>query len=241
MGAREFQTLAGHLNEMVDSLWQRKQAVMRALSGKVAVLRTLLPDSAVERVSIGDRHLTETVPQASVAVIVLRGLDELFPEGDVEANRTVLHSIVDDIDATAAANGLDRVKVVGDTYVAVCGLGTPHLDHAPRTVAFVTEAIVTINQLARDAGVNLSVGAGISSGSVSAGLIGDSRLIFDLWGDPVDEAYRLAHATTTDQVLVSDKTRERLPGGEELTPVPLRSGSSAWSLAQPAPPEGGRP
>ena len=228
-GAQEFRALSGHLNTMVGNLSGRKRELLEALEKKVGVLRTLLPGAIADAVVDGDRRLVETIPHASIVVVVVDGLAELFRISDADANRSLMSSIVDDADRLAEINGLERIKVMGDTYYAVCGTGTPYLDHAPRAVRFAQQVRDAVRRIADDGSLNLDVTAGIQSGSITVGLIGDSHLIYDLWGDTVEQAYALARAGRSGEILVTDTVRDRLPGGEDL--VPFNSGeTAAWTL-----------
>lgn len=234
IGVTEFRELAGHLNEMVETLVSRKDAVLRALRGKASVLRTLLPASAISQVAVGDRKFVETVPQASVAVIQMDGIDVLFASSDIDASRGFLTSLIRAADGLAKANDLERVKVSGAAYFAVSGLDTPYLDHAPRSVRFAAEAIRAMRAVAEEAGIELRVSAGVASGTVTAGLVGDGGLIFDLWGDPVDAATKLAHLSPPDTIYVSEDARNRLPGGTDLSHVTLPHDETAWAISAEA-------
>ena len=75
--------------------------------------------------------------------------------------------------------------------------------------------------------MQIAARAGVSSGSVAAGLVGNTRLVFDLWGEPVDEAFALGHAATAQQVVVGPAARDRMPSGFELSEVDL-DGAIAW-------------
>ena len=228
-GAQEFRVLSGHLNTMVGNLSGRKHDVLEALEKKVGILRTLLPGTIADAIVDGDRRLVETIPQSSVVVVVVDGLAELFRTSDAEANRTLMNAIVDDADRVAETNGLERIKVMGDTYYAVCGTGAPYLDHAPRAARFAQQVRDSVRRIADDDSLDLDVTAGIQSGPITVGLIGDSHLIYDLWGDTVDQAYALARAGRGGEILVTDTVRDRLPDGEDL--VPFNSGeTSAWAL-----------
>lgn len=228
-GANEFRVLSGHVNTMIENLSGRKQAVSDALETKVGVLRTLLPGTIADAVIDGESRLVETIPNASVVVFIVDGLAELFRTRDADANRTLMNSIVDGADELAAAGGLERIKVMGETYFAVCGTTTPYLDHVPRTARFAEQIRDEIRRVADDASLDLDVSAGIHSGPVTVGLIGDSRLIYDLWGETVDEAYALARAGDRGEILVTDAVRDRLPNGADL--VRFDSGEiSAWEL-----------
>lgn len=234
MGVTEFRQLAGDLNEMVTSLAERKEAVLRALRGKTAVLRTLLPSSAMSQVTVGDRKFVESLPQASVVVIRMDGIDALFSDSDIERSQQFLTALIRSADELANANDLERVKVSGAAYYAVSGMTQPHLDHAPRAVRFAGEAIHAMSNAAEQAGIELNVSAGVSAGVVTAGLVGDSRLIFDLWGEPVDQATKLARLSPADTIYVSAEAHSRLPSSQNLFSVTLPHDETAWSLSADA-------
>lgn len=226
-GAWEFRVLAGHLRAMVDDLSSRKQAVSDALSKKTSVLLALLPPAVADAVVGGDRQLVETVPHASVVVLVFDGLDELFRTRDAAANRDLMHSIVDRTDEIAGASGLERVKVMGDTYLAVCGVETPYLDHAPRSARFAFEVRSEIRRFAEENGLDLDISGGVDAGPVTVGLIGNARLIYDLWGETAERALVIAGLAGAGEILVTDAVRDRLPGGDDLTPFDSDQ-VSAW-------------
>jgi class 3 adenylate cyclase len=228
-GAREFQALSANLNAMVANLGRRKRAVSDAVVQKVDVLRTLLPPAVADAVDEGDRTLVETVPHTTVSVIVVGGLNEMFGTRGVDDNRSFVHTLVDDADEIAEINGLERIKVVGDTYYAVCGLGQPYIDQVARTLRFTLQARDAIRDLAADNGLDLDIAAGIHTGAVTVGLTGDARLTYDLWGDTVDLAYLLARAAERGQVLVSAEARDRLPAEFGFQPSQVAD-LSVWLL-----------
>jgi class 3 adenylate cyclase len=228
-GAREFRALSASLNAMVENLADQEHAVSEAVAQKVSVLRTLLPPAVADAVEEGDRTLVETVPHTTVAVIVVEGLNEIFATRAVDDNRAFVHTLVDQADEIAAINGLERIKVVGDTYYAVCGLGQPYIDQVARAVRFVLQARDAIRDHARDNGLDLDVAAGLHTGPITVGLAGDARLTYDLWGETVDLAYLLARAADRGQVVITTEARERLPA--EFDPQPFSiSDLSVWLL-----------
>lgn len=236
-GATEFRALSRDLNAMVADLAGRRQAVSNALSKKTGVLLALLPPSVADAVVGGNRRLVETVRQASVVVLVFRGLDESLLTTGTEANRDLMHSIVDAADAIAAVTGLERIKVMGDTYYAACGVDTPYLDHAPRSVQFAVAVRAEIQALARDHDLDLDVSAGVNVGPITVGLTGNSRLIYDLWGDTAERAVALSGLGAPGEILVTDAVRDRLPGGTQLTRFHSEQ-VSAWVVLPPDTEEG---
>jgi class 3 adenylate cyclase len=226
-GAREFRVLAEHLGVMVDDLTRRKQAVTDALSKKTSVLLALLPPAIADAVVGGDRQLVETVSSATVVVLTFDGLDDIFRTRDTAANRDLMHSVVDLADDIASASGLERVKVMGDAYFAVCGVETPYLDHVPRAARFAFDVRAELLRFAEEHGLDLDVSGGIDTGPVTVGLTGNARLIYDLWGETVEQASILAGVANDGRILVSDEARTRLPGGDGLLPFESDQ-ASAW-------------
>jgi len=231
-GAAEFRQLAGDFNQMIADLRARTEQVEAAATDRRDLLRRLLPAPVARAVDAGDRTLLDTVPQASVAVIVLGGeLSKLARESSAELNRALIHRLIDELDHIGSLHGLDRIKVVGDTYYAACGLSAAHLDHAPRTVAFALEARDAVRSLAEGSDVQLEISAGIHSGAVTVGLTGGSRLVYDLWGDTVSTAHRLSRVAAPGEILVSAQTHERLPDDIETVATDAEvSGVAVWRV-----------
>lgn len=210
-GTAEFRELAGDANQMIADLERRERHLTAAANTKLDLVRRLLPPVAAQRVGAGDRRLLETAPNASVAVLVINGLDALVPDQSADRNRELLHRAVDEVDRVAGLHGVERVKVQGDRYFAVCGVAAPYLDHTLRAVTFAGDARAAIRRLAEGAGLTLDLSGGVHCGSVTVGLIGGSRLVYDLWGDTARIAHRLADMAGRGEILVSANGRDRLP------------------------------
>lgn len=238
-GAAEFRELAVSFNQMAGDLQVRRDRVSDAVAAKMEVLRRLLPANVVRSVEAGDRSMLEKVPQATVVVLVVHGIDDLAKARSVAENRELLHRAIDEFDALAEINGLERVKLMADTYYAACGLGTPYLDHAPRAAAFALQVNEFLGRLAAEEDVDLAVAAGLQFGPVSVGLTGEARLVYDLWGEPVRDAHQLARIAKPGQVLVSSEVRDRLPEAQQASPVDTaEGGSTTWVLTSEAGTEG---
>ncbi len=231
-GASEFRVLSDHLNTMVSNLSGRKQALADAVERKTGVLAALLPPGITAATAQGDRRLVESVPHASVVVCVFDGLDEVFQTRDTAENRNLMRTLVAAADEIAGINGVERVKVMGTTYYAVCGIETPYLDHAPRAVRFAHQARDAVRRIAAEHELDLDLSAGVQSGSLTMGLIGNARLIYDLWGDTAEEAYLLARTAGRGDVVVTDQVKDRLADAAGLDR--FQSGDVSGWIAVPS-------
>ena len=227
----EFARLTASIDQMIDSLAERETALAAKSTERLDVVRNLLPPEIVRRLEAGDRHVVDQVPNATVAALVVDGLGRLVNADTPTDSRELLDRTVDALDTLAGAHGLERVKLVGDTYFAVCGLNKPYLDHAPRAVAFALDARDVIEELSAGRPTELDISAGIHSGPVTAGLAGSTRLIYDLWGATVSAAHFLARSARPGEIIVSDETKGRLPADVAVT---ARAGRStlptAWNV-----------
>jgi class 3 adenylate cyclase len=128
---------------------------------------------------------------------------------------------------------------MGGSYHAVCGLGAPYLDHAPRALAFCRQAQLAIRALDRSGEANLEASAGLSSGPVTVGLVGDARLVYDIWGETVTTATMLASRAASGEILISESTKDRIPAEQVLREAANHAdGPSAWIVVATAEHEG---
>ncbi len=212
----EFHRLVGSLTAMGLSLRHQQMELREARAQRVHVLESMLPSSVAQRIARGDVEALDEVPSATVVVVVVLGLGRLVethPGGDRQLIDE-LHATVDDI---ALEQGLDRIKVVGDSYFGACGHDRPYIDHAPRTVVFAERVAEAVNALARASSAPLATAIGINTGPVTVGMSGGTRLVYDVWGPTVTTAHALARAAHADEIIVTEATRARLPEEIEVT------------------------
>jgi class 3 adenylate cyclase len=99
--------------------------------------------------------------------------------------------------------GLEKIKTIGDAYMAAAGIPEPRLDHAQACVGLGAAMRSVIKEYA-----GLKARIGINSGSVVAGIIGKRRFIYDLWGDTVNIASRMESHGVIDEIQVSERTAQ---------------------------------
>jgi class 3 adenylate cyclase len=117
-------------------------------------------------------------------------------------------------DALAAAHGIEKIKTVGDAYMAVAGAPERRDDHATAAVQFASAQLLEVAAWRIANGIDLRVRIGLASGPVVGGVIGRQRLLFDLWGDTVNTASRMESSGVAGRIQVAASTRERL--GDEF-------------------------
>jgi class 3 adenylate cyclase len=226
---REFTDLTDTINVMLQSLRDREEVAVTLETERRDIVRRFLPGDVATRVESGDRSI-EHVAKATVVSVVIGGIGRLADLDAGEAARDTVEQMIEALDKTADDHGLRRVKVVGDAWIAVCGLDTPHVDHIARSIRVAIAAVQTI----ADAGHGTIVGdasAGIATGPVSAGLAGSEHLMYDAWGPTVAEAGRLARLAPVGTILISEVVARQLPADFSVTEATDDSTSRVtWSI-----------
>jgi class 3 adenylate cyclase len=172
------------------------------------LLHSILPASAVESRRDGDERAQREFADVSVLVAEIVGMEGLgTPAGESRA-LAVLTDLVAAIDEAAEAGGIEKVRTIGTTYLAVCGLSVTRPDHVRRMLAFAREIERIVGIFNRDHHLELGVSIGVSAGPVVGGVVGRRRFLYDLWGETVAVAKGLACQGGT-AIRVTDRVRER--------------------------------
>ena len=104
------------------------------------------------------------------------------------------------------------MKTIGDAYLAACGLSTPRLDHRQRAAAFAREIQNILTRFNQAKDLTLSLSIGLTNGEVDAGIIGRKRFVYEILGECVSEARRLALAPEGGDIRMSDAMGDALLG-----------------------------
>nr|MDQ2699420.1 adenylate/guanylate cyclase domain-containing protein [Actinomycetota bacterium] len=123
----------------------------------------------------------------------------------------VLNDIFRAFDEAAERLGVERVRTTRQGYLASCGLSVPRVDHARRSVEFALEMQRIVDRFGAQHGADLSVRAGLDTGTVTSGLVGRSHVVYDLWGDAVSLAFRLQGGANEAGVFLTQRVVDKLP------------------------------
>ena len=180
------------------------------------LLTNAIPASIATRLRQGEQRIAEAYPATTVVFADIVGFTPFArhtPPRDVVG---LLDGLFTTFDGLAERHGLEKIKTIGDAYMAVAGAPTPREDHAVAAIAFGRAMIEAVGDVRASRGTPLDVRVGIASGPAVGGVIGERRLQFDLWGDTVNLASRLESSGLPGRVQISEATRALLPEAEPL-------------------------
>ncbi len=131
----------------------------------------------------------------------------------------MLNTAFSRFDALVEKHGCEKIKTIGDAYMVVSGLPEPRADHAQAMVALALDMIDAADEINASGEFPFSLRIGINSGPVVAGVIGDRKFAYDLWGDTVNVASRMESHGRPGMIQITDATRAQL--GEDVQVDPL--------------------
>lgn len=184
-----------------------------------ALLHNILPGTIVSKlVESPDTTIANEFDEASVLFADIKGFVSLAKALGPARTVALLNTIVRTFDELADLWGVEKIKTIGDAYMAAAGLPVPAADHADRLAGMALDMIVAAERVSKEHGVDIALRIGIASGPVLAGVIGAKRLIYDVWGDTVNLASRLEGQSQPQSILVSELTQARLGNAYLLEP-----------------------
>jgi adenylate cyclase len=175
------------------------------------LLLNVLPETIAERLKDVDGVIADRHADVSVLFADLVGFTPAAESLEPERVVGLLDEIFSLFDDLVASHGLEKIKTIGDGYMAAGGIPEPRPDHA-RAVAELALAMQAA-LAGRESDVGLSLRIGIDSGPVVAGVIGRSRFGYDLWGDTVNTASRMESHAPPGSIQITERTFELLGDG----------------------------
>jgi class 3 adenylate cyclase len=205
-GAVAFTLLASFANQRNEAL----RAVRAEQVKSEALIMNILPSSIAERLKADTQAIADHFESASILfadVVDFTPLSEHLAPAEVVG---ILDQLFSRFDTLVERHGLEKIKTIGDCYMAAAGVPDPSPDHARRAALLALDMrdAVATSAIAGEAGLALRIG--INSGPVVAGVIGTKRFLYDLWGDAVNTASRMEAHSTPGEIQITRTTYELL-------------------------------
>jgi adenylate cyclase len=174
------------------------------------LLLNILPQPIADRLKQGTSIIADSFTEVTVLFADIVDFTRLSANMSPTALVVMLNGIFSTFDQLAEQHGLEKIKTIGDEYMVVGGLPTPREDHVEAVADMALDMQHTIDQFKVGNDKPLRIRIGINVGPVVAGVIGQRKFSYDLWGDTVNTASRMASHGLSDHTQVTTAVFERL-------------------------------
>jgi adenylate cyclase len=176
------------------------------------LLNSILPKDIVDRIQGGEGNIADSLGEVSVIFAELVGFARMADRVGPQELVAMLNRIFSEFDVQAEKFGMQKIKTIGDVYMAIGGRvrGDGTIDHAENAADFAIAIRYAAQQLGAEMNVPIDLRVGLHVGPVVAGVIGVHRPVFDCWGDAVNLAARLEKHAPESGIMVSESANWRL-------------------------------
>jgi class 3 adenylate cyclase len=192
---QENKTLQEKVNrELEEKVVERTKDIELERQKSEKLLLNVLPQTIVEEMKATGTTIPKRFNNVSVLIADFVGFTAIAEKLSPEELVRRLDHFFKRFDAIAASNGMEKIKTIGDAYMCACGLPDPdplHAYNAVRTALEFQDFLEEYNQAPGYGEHEWRLRIGIQSGPIVAGVIGDYKFTYDIWGDTVNTASRL--------------------------------------------------
>jgi adenylate cyclase len=180
------------------------------------LLRNILPGQIVTRLNNGEMVIADRVEEATILFADLVGFTAAASRVTPAVLVNNLNRIFSAFDDLCRRLQIEKIKTIGDAYMAAAGLPLPRPDHAELIADFALAMLAALERVNAVAEVPFQMRIGVHTGPVVAGVIGSHRFLYDIWGDTVNLASRLESHGLPGRIHVSPQTSQMLAGHYDL-------------------------
>jgi class 3 adenylate cyclase len=183
------------------------------------LLLNILPQAIVDQLKTSpDGRVAQAFDQVTVVFADAVGSTEQGARSSPEQFAAALDELFRRFDQIADRHRLEKIKTIGDAYMAVAGAPVPRANHAEAALSMALDILDEAAQVRWPSGDPIRVRIGVATGPAVAGIIGQRKFAYDLWGDTVNLASRLQESAEPGEALVSGVTADQLEDACEFGP-----------------------
>jgi class 3 adenylate cyclase len=195
---------------MVACIREQTEEIHRKNEENERLLLNILPGPIADRLKGGEETIADYFPEVTVLFADIVGFTAMSEKISPDDLVKLLNHLFSAFDDSAQDLEIEKIKTIGDCYMAVAGL-TNEADGSPTAmVKMAFEMLRSVELMNSELGTSLSIRIGINCGPVIAGVIGKSKFIYDLWGDTVNLASRMESHGIAGRIHVSESIYEQV-------------------------------
>lgn len=232
--------LNGELLRLNTELQEREKALAAEQKKSELLLLNILPKPIADRLKQGAEIIADDFADVTILFADLVNFTNFSAQLSSTEVVNILNEIFSMFDGLAERHQIEKIKTIGDAYMAVAGLPVPRSDHAQAMAQLALEMQGAIQVQNRAWSLPLNLRIGIHTGPVTAGVIGRKKFAYDIWGDTVNIASRMESQGVAGQIQVTAATYDRLRGKyrfteRELVEVKGKGQMQTYFLTGPCP------
>jgi class 3 adenylate cyclase len=174
------------------------------------LMLNILPRPIADRLKRGEKNISGSYPDVTILFSDLVGFTKMSSQTSATDLVKLLNDLFTRFDKRADALGVEKIKTIGDAYMAVAGLPIPRPDHAQLCAELALGMFDDLKAFNQENGKELDMRIGLNSGPVVAGVIGFTKFSYDLWGNTVNTASRMESTSKPGRIQVSPATYEAI-------------------------------
>ena len=174
------------------------------------LMLNIMPKPVADRLKKGEKNIAGSYPEVTILFSDLVGFTKMSSEKSAGDLVKLLNDLFTRFDKRAESLGLEKIKTIGDAYMAVGGLPIPRSDHAEIAADMALGMFDDLHEFNESFGIDLNMRIGLNSGPVVAGVIGFTKFSYDLWGNTVNTASRMESTSIAGRVQISPSTQQAL-------------------------------
>jgi len=209
-----FKLIAGQLSVVIERSHMYEQLVKEKEKSE-SLLLNVMPDRIINRIKAGDQNPVEEIPEVGILFADIVDFTQVAARHPAESVLQFLQDVFTQLDHLCERYGVEKVKTIGDAYMVYAYVNSSNSHGLLNLARFALDILSTASRIRYPDGRPLQVRIGLHTGPVIAGVIGQKKFAYDMWGDTVNVAQRLEATGTPGQVHVTENIYSQLK--DELT------------------------
>ena len=209
-------TVAGSVVFMLLALFAQQRRDAQEVADNLLI--NVLPRSIAERLKIEPQTIADSFSSASILFADIANFTPMSANLKPAELVGMLDQLFGQFDTLVERYGLEKIKTIGDAYMAAAGIPVQREDHARALACLALDMLAVVQSGGPMGDRGLEIRIGLNSGPVVAGVIGRKRFLYDLWGDAVNIAGRMQSHGTPGRIQVTRATYELLKDEFVLEP-----------------------
>ena len=189
-----------------QTISEKNQALFAEKEKSERLLLSIFPKFIAERLKQDSSPIADSFTEASILFAGINDFSSLVVQKTPIEVVDLLGQVFSAFDRLAQQFGLEKIKTLGEMYIAAAGVPVPRPDHAEATAELAFAMQEEIVRFDAGLGAPLQLRVGIDSGPVVAGVIGSAKLAYDLWGDTVNTAAQMEAYGLAGSIQVTSET-----------------------------------